>query len=356
MSVNRDLQDRAIRHALAIQRYGSGAADRIVRLLNSADADLVDKLAARLASIDDRGLDLGPTATKRLRALLDELKALNAAIYTKAHDALAEELSDFAEAEADFQRKALIASVGADLGMTLPAPARLRAIATEVPMEGKLLSAWTEGMEAGRIDRLSQAIRLGMVQGETTDQIVRRIRGTRAAGYADGVLDISRRSAKSITHTAVSHVSNVAAQHTWRENSHVVKGWQFLATFDSRTTITCAGLSGQVFPIGEGPIPPRHIRCRSVSVPVTRSYRELGVDADEIPPHKRANMDGQIAGDTTFSKWLGDKGAATQDEILGKTRADLWRQGKLDLAQFIKADGTILTLDQLKSSYPNLLQ
>lgn len=44
--------------------------------------------------------------------------------------------------------------------------------------EGKLLSSSTDGMAQGRIDSIEQAIRLGMVQGERTDAIVRRIRGT----------------------------------------------------------------------------------------------------------------------------------------------------------------------------------
>lgn len=349
-SVNESLQDRAIRHALAIDRYGAGLADKVVRLLNSSDAELLEKLAGRLAAIEERGYDLGPKSTKRLEALLSELAAINAAVYAQVHDKLVDELGELSEAEAGFQHKALTTSIGADLGMTLPAPARLRAIVEEVPFEGRLLSSWTAGMEQGRIDRVSAAIRSGMVQGETTDEIVRRIRGTKAAKYTDGILQVSRRSATSVVRTSVSHVSNVAAQETWKTNSHVVKGWQFLATFDSRTTVTCAGLSGKVFPIGEGPIPPRHIRCRSISVPVTKSFRELGVDADELPKGKRASMDGQVASDMTFSGWMTSKGAATQDAILGKTRADLWRAGKLDLADFIKGDGTVLTLDQLKSS------
>ncbi len=354
-SVNEALQDRAIQHAVLIQRYGTGVADKIVRLLNSADAEIVEKLAARLALIEERGLDMGKATTARLEAMLDEVRALNSAIYAQVSEALTDELVDFSTVEANFQRQAIVTSVGIDLSTTLPSPARLLAIVTETPMEGRLLASWAEGMEAGRIDRISQAVRQGMVQGEGTDAIVRRIRGTKAAQYSDGVLDISRRSAQSIVRTSVNHVSNVAAQATWKANDHLVKGWQYLATLDGRTTVTCAGLSGQVFPVGEGPIPPRHIGCRSISVAVTKSFREFGVDKDELPAGKRASMDGQVAGDTTFSKWLNMKGAATQDKVLGKTRADLFRSGKLDLRQFIKSDGTVLTLDELKSKYPSLL-
>lgn len=350
-TVNEALRDRAIRHAIELGRYGKGLSDRIVALLNSADADILDKLAARLAQIDERGIDMGPKTTERLRKLLAEIGALNQTIYEQVHRQLSDELTEFATVEAGFQKAALDTALAVELGTKLPAPAKLRAIVEEAPMEGRLLASWTDGMAQGRVDRIGQAIRLGMVQGESTDEIVRRIRGTRAARYSDGVLDISRRSAQSIVRTAVTHVSNQAAQHTWKANAHIVKGWQFVATLDTRTTITCAGLSGQMFPIGEGPIPPRHIRCRSISVAVTKSFRELGVDRDELPPAQRASMDGQVAGDTTFAKWLTDKGTATQDTILGPTRAKLFRDGKLDLADFIKRDGTVLTLDELRGSY-----
>lgn len=353
-SVNEQLQDRAIQHAVLIQRYGTTVADKIVRLLNSADAEIVEKLAGRLATIEERGFDIGPSTTARLQSMLDEVRALNSAIYARLSDALTDELTDFSQAEAGFQRQNLVSSIGADLGTSLPAPAMLRAIVTETPMEGRLLSSWTEGMEAGRIDRISQAVRQGMLQGEGTDKIVARIRGTKAARFEDGVLQISRRSAQAIVRTSVTHVSNVAAQATWKANDHLVKGWQYLATLDSRTTITCAGLSGQVFKVGEGPIPPRHVNCRSISIAVTKSFREIGVDQDELPPGKRASMDGQVAGDTTFAKWLTTKGADMQDKVLGPARAKLFRDGKLDLAQFIKSDGTVLTLDQLKSKYPTI--
>jgi hypothetical protein len=66
-------------------------------------------------------------------------------------------------------------------------------------------------------------------------------------------------------------------------------------------------------------------------------------------------MDGHVAGDTTFAKWLTDKGPAMQDDILGATRAKLFRNGKLNLQDLIKADGTVLTLDQLRARYDDLL-
>lgn len=356
MSVNETLQSRAIAHSLLIQRYGTGVADRIVRLLNTADQEIIERIAARLALIEERGFDTGPATTARLNALLAEIRALNGAIYQRVTTALTDELVEFSAVEADYQRQALVASIGADLSTTLPAPERLRAIVTESPMEGRLLASWAEGMERGRMDRIDAAIRMGMTQGEGTDAIVRRIRGTKAAQYGDGVLAISRRSAQAVVRTSVTHVSNVAAQATWKANSNIVKGWQFLAVLDSRTSSTCGSKDGEVFPIGEGPIPPLHVNCRSISVPVTKSFRELGIDEDELPPGKRASMDGQVAGKTRYADWLGRQSAARQEAILGVKRAELFRSGNISFKDLVRSDGQLMTLKELKAAYPQLLK
>jgi SPP1 gp7 family putative phage head morphogenesis protein len=355
-TANERLRDTSIRHAAELARYDRGLSDRLVRLLNSADDDILAKLAARLAQIEERGFDMGPRTTERLRQLDLEIKVLNDAIYGRVHDQLADELTDFAGAEAGFQKAALDAALAVDVGTSLPAPALLRAIVEEAPMEGRLLRAWTDGMAQGRMDRISQAIRLGMVQGEGTDAIVRRIKGTKAARYGDGILYISRRSAQSIVRTAVNHVSNQAAQHTWNANAHVVKGWSFVATLDSRTTSTCASKDGKVYPVGEGPIPPLHIRCRSISVAVTKSFRELGLDRDELTPAQRASMDGAVAGSVKYPEWLRSQSTAVQEQVLGKKRAELFSQGKLSFADLVATDGSLATLDELKKRYPDLLR
>lgn len=347
-SVNETILDAQIRHAVEAQRYSRGLAQQIVALLNSADEELTDKLAARLVKITERGYDTGPATTKRLRQLLDELRAINAKVYRKVADQLVDGLADFAEVEADFQVATLTRAIPVEIAIAAPAPTLLRTLVTTAPMEGHLLKHWTDGMEAGRMARIEAEIRKGMVAGEGTDKIVRRIRGTKANGYRDGVLDVSRRSAQSIVRTATGHVSNVASQEVMKANPDVVRGWQFVSVLDSRTTITCAALSGKVFPAGEGPMPPRHIGCRSITIPVTKSFREMGLDADEVPPGTRASMDGQVPADVRFDEWLRAKGPAMQDTILGKTRADLFRSNKIKLPDLIRDDGSVINLSELR--------
>lgn len=354
-NVNSVLRDRAIRHALKLGQFTTGFADRMVRILNAADAEIVEKIAAGLATIEERGVGMSLKARKRLEQLIADVGDLNSAAYARLSAAMIDELEQLGTNEAGYQTKALSTAITVEMAIAAPSATRLRAIITSEPMKGKILSEYLGDMEAFRIDRIGAALREGMIADETTDQLVRRIRGTKAARYSDGVLDISRRSAQSIARTAVNHVSNVTAQETWKAASNVVKGWQFLATLDTRTTTICASLDGSVHPIGSGPIPPRHIRCRSITVAVTKSFRELGVNADELPAAKRASMDGQVEGGTRFADWLRSKDEATQQKVLGKTRADLFRSNKLDLDQFTKSDGTVLTLDELKAAYKDIL-
>ena len=355
MSANEQIRDAAIRHALYLQRYSTGLAQQIIELLNSVDEDLVGKIAQRLAAIDERGLSLSKRTQDRLETLLEEVRAINSAIYGKIGDTLSDELSGLAGVEAQFQSSSIAKALPASFATATPTPNRLRAIVESslLTLDGNsgLLSSWVKGMEDGRASRVEAAIRKGLVQGHGTDEIARAIRGTKAQNYQDGILQISRRSAQSIVRTSVTHISNVAAQQTWAENDRLLKGWQFLATLDNRTTITCAGLSGNVYPIGEGPIPPLHVACRSTTIPVTKSWKELGIAAKDISPSERASIDGQVASDITFDKWLIGKGDKVQNEILGPTRAKLFRAGTLNLTDFIRNDGTVLTLAQLRDRH-----
>ena len=87
--------------------------------------------------------------------------------------------------------------------------------------------------------------------------------------------------------------------------------------------------------------------CRSMLVPITLSYRELGIDVDK-PKGTRASDLGQIPSDTTFDGFLKRHDAAYADDLLGPGRAKLWRDGKITLSDLLGQTGRPLTLEQLK--------
>jgi hypothetical protein len=88
--------------------------------------------------------------------------------------------------------------------------------------------------------------------------------------------------------------------------------------------------------------------CRSVLVGIRRTYRELGINIDEIKKTTRASDEGQIAASTTFDQFLNRKTIEQQNEMLGKGKAQLWRDGKITLRDLLDQSGRPLTLEELK--------
>ncbi len=88
--------------------------------------------------------------------------------------------------------------------------------------------------------------------------------------------------------------------------------------------------------------------CRSTKVGVLKSFRDLGIDLDEIPAGTRASMRGEVPAKLTYDEWLRGEPAAVQDDILGPARAKLFRAGA-KVGDFIDARDRTLTLSDLRS-------
>lgn len=354
MGANDKLADLQVQHALHLLRYGNGVNRDIQKLLAGLERDVTALLAQRIATIEERGHDLGPTVTKRLNQTLDEIRAINGSVYGKVEAELTDQLEKLAKTEIKYGADALKKSTGIKTSAAVASPERLRAIVTERPIQGKLLSSFVKGAEAGTLDRVEGVIRSGMATGQTVDQMVRSIRGTKAANYADGLMATSRRSVEAIVRTSVTHVANQAQMESFKRNSNIIRGWQFVATLDSRTTLICAAHDSEIYPLGEGPMPPLHPNCRSTITAVTKSFDEMGLDRKDYTADQRASLDGQITNPGNFEKWLKGKDEAFQNGLLGKTRADLWRDGKFSLSDFVKDRNTVISLDELTAKNTTL--
>jgi SPP1 gp7 family putative phage head morphogenesis protein len=341
LTVNELLHDKAIEHAIGLVRYSSATVRRIIALLNRTDPDIVAQIQARVG-------DISNVTDDRLQALLAAIRDINRRAYDAVTKALEGDLIELAHYEADYQAKTLTDALSVTWDVTAPAPSTLAAAVNSQPFQGALLREWVAGLEDGRARRLRDAIRLGVVEGEATDQIVRRVRGTKALNYRDGVLDISRRSAEAVVRTAVNHTATRAREETYKANDDLIKGIRWVSTLDARTSAVCRARDGKVFPVDDGPRPPAHINCRSSTTPVTKSWRELGLSADEVDGETRASMDGQVPAEMTYQDWLRSKPAAFQDDILGAEKGKLFRAGGLSLDAFVDRKGREYSLDELR--------
>lgn len=358
MTANATLRDEAIGHAIDQRRYALHVVQRVIATLNRADS----RLAAALSEALER-LPADSFTVERLESLLGSVRQVNAEAYRAAMGELQAGMQGAARTTVAGQTAALQTAIPASVLAAQPLAGvsweQAYAAALSRPFQGRLLSGWAANVEAGRMESIRNAIRAGYMDGLTTDQIVRSIRGTRARGYADGILERSRREVQTIVQTALSHTAQTARTELYRANADIIKARRWDSTLDSRTSPPCQIRDGRLYtndptpkPIGhaipwlQGP-GRLHFNCRSVDVPVLKSFRELGIDMDDIPPGARSSMDGQVPAETTYGQWLARQPADRQDDILGRERAQLFRAGKVKFDRFFDPHGRLLTLDDL---------
>lgn len=348
LSANEQLRSEAVKHSIYIHRYSVNTASKILKLLASVDADIV----AQIQRLDDK-VFTSPLTLERINNLLTSVRVINKDIFNKLQNALEQKLKYLSEHEVNYQADNLQKPVViAEMEVVTPAPATVYAATMARPFTGKLLSEWVSEMETSQFVRMRDAIRMGVLEGQTIPQIVQRIKGTREMGYKDGIMEVTRRGAEALVRTAVSHTVNVARSQVYEQNHSLIKGVQWVSTLDARTSSICQSRDGKVYPVDSGPRPPAHINCRSSTSPVLKSWKELGVNESELPEGTRASMNGQVAATETYQSWLEKQPASFQDDVLGKTKGALFRNGNLPLDRFVDRTGASLNLEQLKAREP----
>lgn len=258
-------------------------------------------------------------------------------------DTLSEDLQAIAMAEAEWQVVTLAQATPIEWDFTTPSPSTLRALVTGDPLGADPIAGWFDDITASARDLVSKQLRTGIAGGETVDQLVRRVAGS------GGLVDRNRHQVEAVVRTSCTDVAARARAQTYQDNADIVKGYQFVATLDSRTTLICASNDGKEFPNSDTEhMPPLHPNCRSTTTPVLRGWQELGIAGlRELPAGARASLDGEVADTTTFGEWLKSEPKAVQDEVLGPTRGDMFRAGKFEVSEFVDQSGRKYTLAEL---------
>lgn len=346
ISVNDEIQDRTIRHSVYLERYKSSEVRKIRQFLNTSILpDLRDKIEKRLARILERGSDLGAETTARLKELEKEITKWSNDMANATKAVVTGDMTDLTRDEMDWQVRTIKESLGFDLDMVVPAVRAVVKATKATSFAGSTLDQWFDSLSRSTQRGIMTAVNRGIVEGETTDQIIRRIRGTKALNYTDGVFETTRRQAETIARSTVNHVTNQARTELFKDNADIIEGLKWVSTLDSRTSWICAGLDGKVFPLDKGQRPPAHPNCRSTMTAVLKNADELGLK--DIPEGKRASIDGQVPASTTYGEWLKRQPATVQKEVLGATRMKLFNEGNLDISRFVSDGLEPLNLKQL---------
>ena len=341
-TANEKLQIAAIDHSHDVIRYQNQVVYKVIALLNRTDKDLFIQLTAALQQ-----LPVSQFTVDRLDSLLASVRQINSAAYQKIRHDLQTELADLVAYEQGYQQQLFQNTLPVTFEVSAAPVAQVVSSAMARPFQGRLLSEWMAGLEAEKAAKIRDAIRIGYVEGQTIQEMVQRIKGTKARQYQDGILEITRRNAETIVRTAVSHTANHTRQKFAEANDDLVKGVKWLSTLDGKTSDVCISRDSKVYPVDSGPRPPAHFNCRSTTTFVLKSFRELNIDLKELPEGSRSSMDGQVPASMTYNEWLKGKDAKFQDKVLGPTRGKLFREG-MPVDRFVNKAGDRLTLEKLR--------
>ena len=383
-----DVAEGLILQSLNLERLKANEVNAVVELLEKLAVDLEQAIK----KADPNGVGPSTYRQKRLKALLGQINGTTNDYYTRIKKNHDKALKGVVAAEA----KATVTSVNkAFAGVQLaglPTVSQLQAIASEALIMGAPSKEWWASQKLDLQAKFKNEIRQGMLLGESVDELVRRVRGTKVNGFKDGIINVKKHQAAALVRTSVQAVSHAARMATHQANEDLYNGYQWLSTLDGRTTHTCKARSGLTWDKSFNAVghdkeyspPPAHWNCRSLITPWLKDWTDLSKDktlaakkkkelkangdtinsiflemlmrvgkrkdeAATIMRKTQASMDGQVAVDLNFEQWLATKGKGFQAQVLGAGRYNLFKEGKISLLDLVDQSGNPITLAQLNA-------
>ena len=342
----------ATRQQVMLERLKAGDIKKLEAFLKDAAKVIRERLAREELTTLARA-----RAESQLAAITSDLRV----IYGGAAKQIQSDLLDLAEYSAAAEARALGGVLVADTTLAVPSAAQVMAAATARPLgngkTAKMLEPFINEWVTGSIDKVDNAIRLGFFQGKTNREIISEVVGTASNKYKDGLIDATYRNAETVVRTAVQHVAQVARSEMWEQNKDIIEAYEWVSVLDNRTTQQCQSLSGRVFEMGKGPLPPLHPNCRSAAVPViSNKYIRDTLRKGATQASKGAAGGEQVAANLTYFDWLKTQPAAFQDEAIGPVRGKLFRDGGISAERFAELslgkNFEPLTLDQMRALEP----
>lgn len=317
------------RHQVHLERLKAGEVKQIAGFLTDMDESVRTRLA---------GKDITEYTRKRLETLLERINEDLSAIVLAMQGAIVAQAVDLAIYESDFEIRSLNQIIDRDF--VRPTPTQLRAAVKLNPLSlpdtrygGMMLEPFIKDAMRPGVERVTAAIRSGYYQGQTTNQILQAVRGTKAAAYTDGIWPGISREAEAVVRTSLQHAATQARMETFEQNSDIIKGVRWNATLERRTCAVCGALDGQVFALNKGPRPPLHPNCRcSLTATLDDRYNFL----DDGATRFSRGPDGveSVDADLSFYGWLKKQPRDFVDSAIGPTRAKLLLEGNLSAQRF----------------------
>lgn len=278
------ITSKVLAQTIDLMRIAEGLRAQILSDLETLETDLIRDLQDVTGKTQ--------FTVERLRALLVQTRQTIGTAYGEIALSFPAELKSIALAISEQILTTVNTALRVDLLSVAMSKEQLEYIAGKTVIEGHFPAQFWKKQGQVLRDRFAATMRQGQYRGETVDQLVRRVRGTKANNFTDGVMNASRRHAEALVRTGVQGVANEAKLKNYINNRDVVRAIQWVAMLeDTRACEACRELNGRIWRLPETgdkdadyipeghktPFPGviKHFNCRCVQVPITFSFKEL---------------------------------------------------------------------------------
>ena len=339
-----------------LEQLDAAAIAELVKALKSADVEMREQVRRELPEVWDAYAK--EENREQVKVWLAALVAATAAgVVNKVTEAWTVSATQSLKAYND-----IVSFSGAAKNVqTIPVLAdTVKALANKADFGGRLLSDWVyRAFGEGTINAFVESLDRSLAKGWGYQRAVKDLLGT----AIDSGFGITQRQCITIARSYIQQASVNAQLAVYEKNKDIIKGVKWTAILDNRVCPLCASVDGNIYLWGQ-PRPPmrRHDNCRCIWTPVLKSWRELGIDRDELEevaqpwvirepgPVGAGGRKILYAGTTkeNFSGWWKTLPVEQQIQSIGPIRTRLINSGKLTWKDLVdKSTGRYYTLEQL---------
>jgi SPP1 gp7 family putative phage head morphogenesis protein len=334
--------DNAIDRAAMIRLYERRVNNKVELVLDGHTVRL-DRLI-RDAELSTKGLE-------RLQEAVDQ-ELFNT--YRDAFSISKRSLMDLVNDQISYTYQNVANSIGKLWVTQSPVRRVAEELVLERPLYGDvtLERGWSR-VSDGERRRLEALIRRGVAEGATLSDLALAVR-------RNNVTKISYNQSRALVVTAITSIHAQADLEVYKANEKALLGWQYVAVLDSRTTPLCAHRDGKIYPVTDKKhLPPAHFNCRSTTIPVFKSWEQLGEldgvaevrkrNLQTLTEEQRAYYDGQTPLKESYDAWLRRQPKATQLKHLGDyKKVEAFAKGDLTVDKFVNDEGRAIGIKELR--------
>lgn len=343
-----------------LDKYEAKVIEQMLPALISARSSTLKKIDAAMA-----GGDLFAASDPRLNAIINELSELVLASRVIVGDT-ANAAAEYAYIQSLEHHSNTLSVFGAlpEFNSVQLSAEQLSAF-WNVRVNDLAFGDWlTRSYRTPLIEMMREKIASGMFTGASYSEMRKEI---------VGLTSMAERNADTLVRTWVQTANVNAQKAVYDANVDIVGKVEWSAVLENGyqasgrgTCLRCAALDGRIWETESKTIPPipLHPKCRCMLLPKTKTWRDLGLDLDEIedkvrpytirPDKSRFGEAGVRTilkagkSDLRYGEWIATQSKKVQIDALGEARYSLIKSGKISFDDLVKSDGTLKTLKELQ--------